>query len=139
MAKSTSIYGDQWSSFFGNLSNQGDSFNGLISKSNQYYAFLSKVDQVDSSNYDLYFELMTKEWGDNVMFAGSVQVSKMPPEIPTASYSMVGQDGSKILSTLGLKSFDDLAEGSWYLIQLEKGETGPLIGNLYNPDIDLSL
>ena len=123
--------------FYQNLNKQGQKFEYLISPSNQYYAYLSKVDQDYSTKlYDIYFELFTKEWGDNVLMNGGVDVKITSPVPPISAFHMRDKIESEIMLMLGLKSVDNLAEGSWYLIHLEKGSSGTLTGDFYNPDID---
>ena len=133
------MYPNQWSSFFDNLGKQGDQFNALLSKSNQYYAFLSKVDLINekTKKYDVFFELINREWADNALFSSTASINKLPTKIPAVAYHLPEVDETELLKILNLKSTDYLAEGSWYLIQLEKGATGPLVGDLYDPDIDM--
>ena len=120
-----------------NLAKQGNQFDDLISPTNQYYAYLSKVDQISQTKkYDIYFELWTKEWLDNVSRSGDIDVEIAFPPGPVSAFHMRDQDESELLSILGLKNVNNLAEGSWYLIELEKGPTGSLVGDFYNPDID---
>lgn len=124
---------------FSNLSDQGNVFNGPISPSNRYYAFLSKVDLDETTQlYDVFFELMPKEWADNAFFAGEVNIKAQAPTPPATCYHFPRVPGNEIAARLGLKSPDDMAEGSWYEILIEKktSEEDNVVGFFYDPSLD---
>lgn len=136
-----------WSSTFNNTSQQANQFNGPLSPGNFYYAFLSKVDLDEStSTSDVFFELVLKEWMDAAILSGSVDTMAPPPTSPALCFHIPycgvdnkgGYNQSVILSLLGLKTANNLAEGSWYLIKLSN-TPGPnaVIGVLYDPDLDM--
>ena len=130
--------GNSWNSLFNNISEQGSAFNIPISPSGWYYAFLSSVEQDwESQKYVVLFEVVPQEWVDNAIMNGDALISALAPVSPASCYFLNQVDGTTLMNMLGLKSEDDLAEGSWYLIQLEKATSGPLLGDLYNPDIDM--
>lgn len=130
--------GNSWNSLFNNISEQGSTFNVPISPDGWYYAFLSSVDQDwNTKKYVVLFEVIPKNWADNVIINGTAEIRSTAPISPASCYFLNQVDGSTLLKMLGLTSEDDLAEGSWYLIQLEKSATGELLGDLYNPDIDM--
>jgi hypothetical protein len=81
------------------------------------------------------FELVSLEWMNNVYFKGA-QISSNPPLAPALCFQIDGIPAQQLLEALGLKSEDNLAEGSWYVLQLKKGK-GAVTGNLYDPDIDM--
>lgn len=126
-----------WRGLFRNVGAQGDAFEqSSLSPNGQYYAFLSKVDlDATTETYDVFFELVRADWMENAVLSGSTSVSAPAPSSPAVLYHVPSVAEKDILSALGLKSADDLAEGSWYLITLTKG-TGTITGNLYDPDID---
>tara|TARA_R110002167_G_scaffold281830_1_gene487111 strand:+ start:2794 stop:3228 length:435 start_codon:yes stop_codon:yes gene_type:complete len=135
--KSGTVNSSGFNGFYENLAKQGKQFEVLISSSNQYFAYLSKVEQnYKTKLYDIYFELFTKEWGDNTLMSGSIDVQMSSPVPPVSAFHMRNKKASDLLAILGLKSQDNLAEGSWYLIELIRGSTGTLDGDFYNPDID---
>jgi len=125
-----------WSTLSGNIASQGDKFNGHISSSNQYYAFLSKADFVEGSGYDIFFELVNKEWMDNAIMSSPTDIKAMAPTPPGVCYSIEAVDTQTLLTTLGLKSEDDIAEGSWFLMTLAQGQ-GKVTGDVYDADMDM--
>lgn len=127
--------GQSWNSLFQNVGGQGSQFNGPISKSGRYYAFLSKADLDETTGtFDVFFELLPFEWAENAILSG-LDVDLPPPLSPEIVYHVPSADPSALLSMLGLKTADNLAEGSWYLLQLAPG-TGGISGDLYDPNID---
>lgn len=136
-----------WTAAFTSTGQQADQYNGPLSPSNFYYAFLSKVDLDERTNTsDVFFEMISKEWMDVAILSGSVNTVSPPPTSPAVAFHIpycgvdnkggYGQD--IILTCLGLKTADNLAEGSWYLLQLNSTPgTGAVIGSLYDPDIDI--
>jgi hypothetical protein len=138
MANQGNTPGSSWNSLFGNVGGQGNQFDGPISPSNTYLGFLSKADLDDVANvYDVLFELVPIEWAVNVLVVSSSDAEYPAPPSPATLYHMTNVDPTALLDMLGLKSADDLAEGSWYFLQLEQGSTGKLTGDLYDPDIDM--
>lgn len=130
--------GQSWNSLFGNVGSQGGKFNTPLSPSNTYLAFLSKADLDDVANvYDILFELVPVEWAANVLAVSAGDTEYPAPLSPATLYAMQNVDPPTLLAMLGLESDDDLAEGSWYFLQLEPGSTGKLTGDLYDPDIDM--
>lgn len=137
-----------WSAAFTNTGQQANQYNGPLSPSNFYYAYLSKVDLDESTNTsDVFFEMISKEWMDVAILSGSVNPVTTPPTTPAVAFHIPfcgvdnngGYSQDLIMSCLGLKSADNLAEGSWYLLQLNNNPgTGAVIGLLYDPDIDMN-
>lgn len=124
-----------WKQLFQNVGEQGDQFNQPISPTNRYYAFLSKADLDESTNkYDVLFEVAPAEWFENAILSGQ-SIRLLAPPGPSSLYHIRDADPAALLKALGLSTADDLAEGSWYLITMEKG-TGAITGDFYNPDID---
>jgi len=125
-----------WSSLFQNIGKQGDMYSNPLSPSNQYYGFLSSCDQDEATLlYYPMFEVVPMEWMNNV-YLKNPTVSSDPPVAPASCYQIADIAESTLLQALGLKSEDQLAEGSWYFLRLEKG-TGTVSGDLYDPDIDM--
>lgn len=132
---------------FGNVGAQGNRFDAPISPSGQYYAFLSKADPAGGTYgegseplddaYDVLFELISKEWMDNAVFSSPIEVRKPAPTPPALLYHIGNVPTAAILKALGLTTTDDLAEGSWYLVSLNQGDKGAVVGDLYDPDIDM--
>jgi len=130
--------GSSWNGLFQNVGAQGAAFDkSSLSPNGQYYAFLSKVDLIDldAKTYDVFFELVRADWMQNAVLSGSASASAPAPTSPAVLYHVPSVAEGDILKALGLKSTDDLAEGSWYLIALTKGK-GAITGDLYDPDID---
>jgi hypothetical protein len=139
-----------WQGLFGNVGAQGSQFDRPLSPSGQYYAFLSKADPAGGTYgpptpppessydtaYDVLFELVSKEWMDNVVFSPPIDVRQTAPTPPALLYHVWNVPTDAILKALGLSTTDDLAEGSWYLISLTEGDKGAVVGDLYDPDID---
>ena len=73
---------------------------------------------------------------ENVIFSRSVSISARTPTVPALLYHIRAADENALLKALGLTSTDYLAEGSWYQLKLSRGSTGPVTGDLYDPDID---
>lgn len=130
-----------------NTGKQADQYKGPQSPSHSYYAYLSKVDLDESTNTsDVFFELVLKEWMDAAILSSSVNALAPPPTSPTLAFhipycgvdSKGGYSQETFLSLLGLKTANDFAEGSWYLIQLGNNPgANAVIGILYDPDIDM--
>jgi hypothetical protein len=115
---------------------QGLQFASPISPSNQYYAFLSKADLDETTQlYDVFFELISKEWMDNAVLSAAVDIIAPAPSSPALAYHIPAVEETSIVQALGLKSIDFLAEGSWYLLKLKSGSSG-VYGDLYDPAID---
>jgi hypothetical protein len=129
---------DAYTALFSNVGAQGKALDAPLSKSDQYYAYLSKVEQNASTElYDVLFEVIPYEWAENALFARTQDVPIMAPTSPASLYHITAVDQGTILGALGLRSADYLAEGSWYLLTLVKGEDGKSVtGDLYDPDID---
>ncbi|RPD42784.1 hypothetical protein [Chitinophaga barathri] len=126
-----------WNSLFTQLSAQGSTFNTPLSASDWYFAFLSSVDQDEKNGlYYVMFEVVPKEWVDNVIMSGDADISTLAPVSPASCYWINGVTENVILNALGLKSPDELAVGSWYVMQLKKGTSG-ISGDLYDPDLDM--
>ena len=94
------------------------------------------------------FELVSQEWMDSAVNARPISIDRPMPPAPALLYALHDVDETTLLKALGLKTADDLAEGSWYLInlspskskaerqQLELGEGTGISGDLFDPDID---
>ncbi len=136
-----------WTTAFTNTGQQADQYNGPLSPSNFYYAFLSKVDLDESTNTsDVFFEMISKEWMDVAILSGSVNTVSPAPTTPAVAFHIPycgvdnkgGYSQDAIMACLGLKTADNLAEGSWYLLELSSTPgKGAVIGSLYDPDIDI--
>lgn len=128
-------------SVFDNVGAQGSRFDAQLSPSDIYVAFLSKADLSTSDSqtpgYDVLFELVPIEWVVNVLVVSSSDTKYPIPQSPATLYHMQEIEPNALLQALGLKSDDDLAEGSWYYLKLVKGSTPPLVGDLYDPDLDM--
>jgi len=128
---------NNWNSFFSNVSRQGTIFDSPIADNGRYYAFLSKADYDESTDtWSVMFEVQPAKWVINVFEAGSVQINYMAPVGPASIFHLTSVLTNPLLEKLGLSSTDDLAEGTWYAIAIEKQDSGPLNGIFYNPDID---
>lgn len=110
---------------FDNDGLQGRAYDNPISASGAYYAFLSMSElNEDTNQYELTFELLPAEWVIN-RFRIDPNMKRTPPPAPATLYQIMGVDTNVILATLGLKSADDLAPGTWYFLQLDKRAAGP--------------
>jgi hypothetical protein len=132
--------GNTWNDLFNNLAAQGKAFNGPLSPSNWYYAYLATAEQDwQTHNYVVVFEVIPAEWVNNTIMAGDATIQTLAPISPVSLYFLNQVDETTLLNALGLKSEDQLAEGSWYLLQLIKDDKGQLVGDLCDPDADLDL
>jgi hypothetical protein len=126
-----------WLGLFGNVGKQGDNFVHPISKTGDYYGFLSKADfNEDTQRWAVMFEMQPVEWLLNVFQFGSVVVNIPVPVGPASIYSPMEVETIPLLQVLGIKNTDQLAEGSWYRMHLEKTDQGAVNGRFYNPEID---
>lgn len=121
-----------------NMGNQGNAFNKPISDKELYYAFLSKADQDWKTGlWDVMFEIIPYEWAVNAFGIGSEDVHIIAPVGPASLYHLPAVAQTDLLNALGLKNTDDLAEGSWFLLNIRKQESGPVNGMMYDPDLDM--
>jgi hypothetical protein len=128
----------RWNAVFVNVGDQGAKFGSPFSFSNTYYAFLSKADYDESTDtWSVMFEVQPKEWAYNVFNNGSQDVSFLAPGGPASIFHLPYVLTQSLLAVLGLSDTDDVAEGSWYLVQLIKQDQGIVNGIFYNPDIDI--
>jgi hypothetical protein len=127
-----------WTGLFSNAGGQGTT--NPISPSNQYYGFLSKADLNPTSNtYDILFEVIPKEWADAAILASPIDVRAPAPPSPASLYHIRDADPTAVVTVLGVKNTDYVAEGSWYLLTLTPGALQKAVtGDLYDPDIDMS-
>ncbi|MGN6276689.1 MAG: hypothetical protein ACTHNP_12285 [Solirubrobacterales bacterium] len=104
----------------------------------KYYAYLSKVDEVNE-HWDALFELVNRDLLDAVLFTRKTYVRGAPwAELPIVLFDVAGADEETLLKTLGIGTPDDLAEGSWFELELAKGaKAGTVEGDLYDAGIDL--
>ncbi len=101
-----------------------------------YYAYLSKVDQTEKGWY-VFFELLDKRLLDVALFErGTYVPGSPPPRVPILIFDVANAEEKALLSTLEIPTADDLAEGSWFELELKSGP-GPVEGNLYDATIDL--
>lgn len=131
--------GEGYKKLFQNIHDQGDRFDNPVAENGAYYAFLSKADRVgDSSSgtgvWEVLFELVPRAWGLNALTSATMTFAGSPPPGPATFFHLRDLDEDDLLSTLGLEGTSELAEGSWYLLSLAKGATGPLVGDLYDWD-----
>lgn len=128
---------EAYKSFFQRVSAQGDAFEQPLSERGDYYGFLSKADQDPTTEmFDILFEVVPSEWMENAVVSIPVDVKMPPPPSPASLFHVRDVSPSTVLKVLGVGTLDDVAEGSWYLLSLVKGE-GDMPGDLYDPDIDL--
>jgi hypothetical protein len=135
---STTPFPNSWNDLANSIGTQGQAFNQPLSPSGNYVAFLSKADQDwETGLWDILFEVVPQEWAMNALVTGSEEVRIIAPQGPASLYHIPTVTESALLQMLGLKSTDDLAEGSWYMLQLQKQNEGTINGMLYDPDIDM--
>ncbi|HEX3685589.1 MAG TPA: hypothetical protein VHU83_23850 [Bryobacteraceae bacterium] len=130
--------GSGWDALFKNVGAQGSKFDkDPLSPTGRYYGFLSEVEFDETTKtYDVLFELMQKEWADNALIAQKVEINAPAPFTPALLFHIRGVAEGPLLKVLGLSTTDDLAEGSWYLVNLKEGKD-TVSGDLYDPDLDL--
>ncbi|UTA66201.1 hypothetical protein [Emticicia sp. 21SJ11W-3] len=130
---------DLYSALFGNIGNQGESFNQPLSDSGMYYAFLSKADFDESTGtWSIMFEVQPEKYTYNVFKNGSDVIKYSAPPVPASIFNPTFVYSEPLFTVLGVKDADNVAEASWYLIKLEKKDSGAINGLLYNPDIDVN-
>lgn len=139
-----------WSNLFKGVSQQNQAYqDDPISPSGNYYAFLSKADLdagAKTKSWEVLFELVSQEWMDSAVNSRPIAIDRPMPPAPALLYALHDVDEATLLKALGLKTTDDLAEGSWYLLNLspskskalqaELGEGTGISGDLFDPDID---
>lgn len=127
-----------WTGVFSRTGKQGDLIPVPLSPTNQYYAFLSKLDLDVSTNlYDIFFEVLSKEWTDNAILSASVDFIAPSSFLPALAYHIPTVAESDLVALLGLETIDDAAEGSYYLLTLSPDiNKSDVVGSLYDPDID---
>ncbi|MBV9762800.1 MAG: hypothetical protein JO340_19735 [Acidobacteriaceae bacterium] len=127
-----------WDTLFKNVGAQGAKFDrDPLSPTGQYYGFLSSVEfDQTTKTYDVLFELVQKEWNDNAVIDPDTEIRAPAPFAPALLYHIRDIAEEPLLEALGLATPDNLAEGSWYLLTLQKGKD-TVTGDLYDPDIDL--
>jgi len=102
-----------------------------------YLACLSKVDlDQTSSTWFLFFDMVPAE-AVLLGLMGKSGESMPPPETPVIYFHATDALQSVTMDALGLKSLDDLAEGSWYVLWLQQGgdRKDAVVGDLYHPDL----
>lgn len=130
--------GSGWEALFKNVGAQGSKFDqDPLSATGRYLGFLSQVNFDETTkSYDVLFEVMSKEWAENAVLNEKPEIRAPAPVTPALLFHIRGIGREPLLKALGLSTTDDLAEGSWYWLQLEKGK-GTVSGDLYDPDLDL--
>jgi hypothetical protein len=120
---------------------QGAQFAQPPGQSDDYYAFLSKVD-IDARTqlWDLLLEVVNKQWLDNAL-SQPLDVSAPMPHMPALLFHAPKLTQDLLLKTLGVVDIDNVAEGSWYLVTLTKSsgdleDPSRFTGDLFDPDID---
>ncbi|MCO4090639.1 MAG: hypothetical protein HEQ34_01625 [Sphingorhabdus sp.] len=91
-----------------------------------------------SDSFDLTFEMVPVQWMIPAIVAPTISINSPAPNSPALIYHIRGADASMVVTMLGVKNTDYVAEGSWYLLKLGRGKTGKVYGDLYDPDIDMS-
>jgi hypothetical protein len=130
--------GSGWEALFKNVGAQNSKFDkDPLSPTGRYYGFLSTVEFDETTKtYDVLFELMQKEWADNAIISQKTEIDAPAPVTRALLFHIRDVAREPLLKVLGLSTTDDLAEGSWYLLNLKKGKD-TVSGDLYDPDIDL--
>ena len=124
-----------WFEVFQNVREQGTLYEEALSSSNWYLGFLSKADlDPDFKVYDILFEVVPLEWA--AMAFDVSKASVWPEEIPASLFHMPEVNADLLITMLKVKTDDNVAEGSWYILRLEKKDDA-LMGDLYDPDIDM--
>ncbi|HET7121653.1 MAG TPA: hypothetical protein VFI17_10475 [Solirubrobacterales bacterium] len=119
-----------------NVQNQGGQFARPLAEDNKYYGFLCKADKDESTGtWQVFFELVNKKFLDNVLFNRPGLVAGSLPQMPALAFHILAVDEPTLVAALNLTSAQYIAEGSWYELELTKGE-GQAEGQLYDPDID---
>ena len=128
--------GAPWLGAFKNIGDQGAQFKGRISPSNRYVSYLSSCEQDEKTNlYYVMFEVLPYEWFMNA-YGGKSDIRALPvPDSPVSLYMIEGITEDDLLRALQLKSADDIAAGSWYLLELRSG-TGKFNGRLVDGEFD---
>jgi hypothetical protein len=132
---------DEWSGYWDGIGQQSQKLK-RFSDSGTYFAFVSKVDEVESdegaTTWIVYFEMMTFEWAFDVLFLPYSGTPTLLPAIPDSAFHCTAVPTDVLTRTLHLKQSADLAEGMWFVLELEKGGSPDtqMVGGLYDPDID---
>lgn len=127
---------DDIQSLFSTISSQRTCDNPF-SPSNKYWAFLSKIDYSDGinpNNFDVLFEVIPQECGNARYPKYDVTVKVTPPVDPASLFFLHEVDIQSLKTALGASTID---EGQWFLVSLIPGESGNLVGDFFDPDIDI--
>lgn len=127
-----------FSALANSLAKQGLAFDKPLSDSSQYCAYLSTAEKdEDTGLWSVMFEMVPYEWALNVLAKSSQEVNYVAPVGPNTCYHIPAVTESDLLNVLKLDNTDDVAPGSWYLLRLQKQDSGKVNGILYDPDIDM--
>jgi hypothetical protein len=129
---------------FGNVTSQGDQFNDRISPDGWYYAFLSKLDPHYAGNdgkglqdgLTVTFEIAPRAYIENSVLRTDSQIRIFPRNIPASLLQFDNVLESDLRLVLKLRDTDPLAEGEWYLVQLENPPAKGISAVMVDPDID---
>lgn len=117
-----------------NVAAQGNQFNKQIADDGRYYGFLCKADFDEAEKkWDVFFEVVNKKFLANVLLRTTQIPAKLPP-MPGLGFHLEKVEEDALLKCLGLTDVENLAEGSWYELVLDKRSDGAL-GVLYDPDL----
>lgn len=118
----------------GNVAAQGKRFDGQIAEDGRYYGFLCKADFNEAEKkWDVFFEVVNRKFLDNVLNRTTLIPAKLP-RMPGLGFHLKEVEEEVLLKTLGLTDVENLAEGSWYELELDEGSGGAQ-GVLYDPDL----
>ena len=104
-----------------------------------YLACLSKVDWDQTAfRWFLFFDMVPAEAALLAMSALATP-GLPPPATPMIYFHATDAIDGIVLQSLGLKSDADLAEASWYILQLAQGgdRSTAVVGDLYHPDLGI--
>jgi hypothetical protein len=108
------------------------------SPSDVYFAYIDKADWDDTANvWYLMFDMVPAE-AALLGLAGSTGDAMPAPILPTIIFHATGALQAAVSTALQLTGNDEPAEGSWYVLYLEKGgdRKTQVVGELHHPDTD---
>lgn len=129
----------EYQRMFQRVAAQGEAFAEPIlvdaSGKSRFYGLLAKADEIETDKWDVFFEVINTRYLENVLGGRKVSVQGPLPHLPGLAYHLPSVSKTSLLKALGLDEASEIAEGSWYELELTPGEAGAS-GELYDPETE---
>jgi len=131
----------EYQRMFQRVAAQGEAFAEPIlveaNEKSRFYGLLAKADEVEAGVWDVFFEVVNTRYLENVLGGRKVSVQGPLPHLPGLAYHLPSVSETSLLEALDLDKASEIAEGSWYELELTPGESGAS-GELYDPETEES-